>query len=297
MTKAWIEAMRLRTLPVSVSGVIMGTTCAIYHGRFDIGAALLCLAFAVLAQIASNFANEYFDFVNGLDKKGRDGFRRCVTEGDLSAKSMLIATLVTLGLAGIIGLSLMFFYGDWWLLIIGILIGLFTIGYSAGPYPLSHHGLGDIAVIIFFGIIPVTLTCSLQTGMLMFDLVTLSTSVAIGLMGANVLIVNNYRDYEDDLAVGKRTTVVIFGRNTMGKIYLTSGIVAIILLSPLCVNSALWLLIAPAIYFLIHIGLWIELQQLKGSALNPILGKTAMAMFMVSILLLLLQFASKIVKF
>ena len=74
-TKAWIEAMRLRTLPVSISGVIAGTACAIYHGKFDVGAALLCLTFAILAQIASNFANEYFDFVNGLDKKGREGFR------------------------------------------------------------------------------------------------------------------------------------------------------------------------------------------------------------------------------
>lgn len=293
MIKAWIEAMRLRTLPVSISGVIMGTTCALFHDSFEVGVVLLCLAFAVLAQIASNFANEYFDFINGLDKKGRDGFRRGVTEGDLSAKSMLVATLLTLGLAGAVGMLLLFLYGDWWMLLVGILIGLFAIGYSAGPYPLSHHGWGDVAVIIFFGIIPVTLTCSLQTGELMFDIITLSSSISIGLMGANVLIVNNYRDYEDDLTVGKRTTVVIFGRETMSKLYLLSGIIAAALIIPLCINSSPWLIVAPATYLLIHVNLWLKLQQNRGAALNPILGKTAMSMFLFTLLTLLLEYVPK----
>lgn len=295
-TKAWIEAMRLRTLPVSISGVIAGTACAIYHGKFDVGAAMLCLTFAILAQIASNFANEYFDFVNGLDKKGREGFRRGVTEGDLSAKSMLVATLATLSVAGIIGIILMLIYGEWWLICVGILIAVFAIGYSAGPYPLSHHGLGDIAVIIFFGIIPVTLTCSLQTGYLMLDAITIMTSVAIGLMGANVLIVNNYRDCDDDRAVNKHTTVVIFGRKIMSYAYLISGVIAIALMTPLWIASPLWVLAAPATYLIIHLNMWLCLRQYTGVRLNPILGKTAIAMFLFSILLLILIASMQILK-
>ena len=112
MIKAWIEAMRLRTLPVSVAGVMAGTACAIYDGGFKTLPFLICLLFAILAQIVSNFANEYFDFKKGLDKKGREGFRRGVTEGDISPKAMLTATLSLLALDCLIGLSLIW-WGGW----------------------------------------------------------------------------------------------------------------------------------------------------------------------------------------
>ena len=198
--KAWIEAMRLRTLPVSVAGVIAGTACACLEGRFNAVPALICLAFAVIAQIASNFANEYYDFRNGLDRKGRDGFRRGVTEGDISPESMKRATFILLAADALLGCSLLLF-GEWWLIPVGIAIALFAVGYSTGPYPLSHHGLGDIAVVIFFGIVPVTLTAYLQTQTWDVARIALPISVAIGLMGANVLIVNNYRDADDDRLV------------------------------------------------------------------------------------------------
>ncbi|MDE5806747.1 MAG: 1,4-dihydroxy-2-naphthoate octaprenyltransferase, partial [Muribaculaceae bacterium] len=197
MIKAWIEAMRLRTLPVSVAGVVAGTACAIYDGGFNTLPFLICLLFAILAQIVSNFANEYFDFKKGLDKKGREGFRRGVTEGDISPKSMLTATLSLLAFDCLIGLSLIL-WGGCWMLPVGIAIALFALGYSTGPYPLSHHGLGEMAVILFFGIIPVCFTCFVQTGDWENLLsLTLPVGVAIGLMGSNVLIVNNYRDCED----------------------------------------------------------------------------------------------------
>ena len=82
--KQWIEAMRLRTLPVSISGVLAGISCAVVMGCFKVVPAILCLLFAMLAQIASNFGNEYYDYKKGVDKKGREGFRRGVTEGDIS---------------------------------------------------------------------------------------------------------------------------------------------------------------------------------------------------------------------
>ena len=223
MIKSWIEAMRLRTLPVSVAGVIAGTGCAIMLGSFKTVPALLCLLFAMLAQIASNFGNEYYDFKNGIDRKGRAGFRRGVTEGTISPEAMKRATFATLTLAAITG-CVMLIYGSWWLVVLGALIMLFALAYSAGPYPLSHHGLGDLAVIVFFGLIPVTFTCYLQTGTWECVDMALPTSVAVGLLAANVLIVNNYRDMEDDASVGKRTTVVIFGRRFMSIAYLLSGI-------------------------------------------------------------------------
>lgn len=274
MIKAWIEAMRLRTLPVSVSGVLVGIACAVFLGEFKAVPAVLCLLFAVLAQIASNFGNEYYDFKNGVDKKGREGFRRGVTEGEISPMAMKIATFVTLGLAGVVG-CMMLFYGPWWLVIVGMLIMLFALAYSTGPYPLSHHGLGDVAVVLFFGVVPVVFTCFLQTGSWEGLQFVLPTSITIGLLAANVLIVNNYRDMEDDAAVNKHTTVVIFGRKTMAWVYLFSGIIAMLLLLPLWYHLSYWALITPILYMVLHVNTWRQLKKSFGAQLNPLLGKTA----------------------
>lgn len=286
MIKAWIEAMRLRTLPVSVSGVLVGIACAVFLGEFKAVPAVLCLLFAVLAQIASNFGNEYYDFKNGVDKKGRKGFRRGVTEGEISPMAMKIATFVTLGLAGVVG-CMMLFYGPWWLVIVGMLIMLFALAYSTGPYPLSHHGLGDVAVVLFFGVVPVVFTCFLQTGSWEGLQFVLPTSITIGLLAANVLIVNNYRDMEDDAAVNKRTTVVIFGRKTMAWVYLFSGIIAMLLLLPLWYHLSYWALITPILYMVLHINTWRQLKKSLGVQLNPLLGKTAINLLVFAVLLLI----------
>ena len=274
MIRHWVEAMRLRTLPVSVAGVIAGTGCAIIYGSFNAVPALLCLLFAMLAQVASNFGNEYYDFKNGIDSKGRAGFRRGVTEGDISPVAMKRATYCTLLAAAAVGCA-MLFYGPWWLVIVGIVIMLFALAYSTGPYPLSHHGLGDIAVVLFFGIVPVVFTCYLQVGSWNCLHVALPVSVSVGLLAANVLVVNNYRDMEDDAAVGKRTTVVIFGRRVMAVAYLLSGVVAMALMYNVWRMLPLCSLFAPAIYLVLHFATWRLLVRAKGTALNPLLGRTA----------------------
>ena len=283
MLKLWIEAMRLRTLPVSVAGVLAGISCAIMGGSFSLVPALLCLLFAVLAQIASNFGNEYYDYVNGLDRKGREGFRRGVTEGDISPKAMKWATYATLALAACIGCT-MLFYGGWWLLPVGILIALFALAYSAGPYPLSHHGLGDVAVVIFFGIVPVTLTCYLQEGGWQGLWLSLPVSLSVGLLAANVLIVNNYRDMEDDKAVGKRTTVVIFGRETMGRCYLIAGFIAMAAMFPVWIHLSLFSFVVPLLFLLLHVKTWKKIKSSHGSALNPLLGATAKNLLLFTIM-------------
>lgn len=288
MLKMWIEAMRLRTLPVSVAGVLAGISCAIMNGRFSLIPAVLCLLFAVLAQIASNFGNEYYDYANGLDRRGRVGFRRGVTEGDISPVAMKRATYITLFVAACVGCT-MLFYGEWWLLPVGVLIAIFALAYSAGPYPLSHHGLGDVTVVLFFGIVPVVLTCYLQEGGWQGLPLSLPVSVAVGLLAANVLIVNNYRDMEDDMAVGKRTTVVIFGRKAMGRCYLLFGFVAMAVMYPVWAKLSLYSLAVPLLFLMLHIKTWRKIKSSRGTALNPLLGATAKNLLLFTLLLLLLS--------
>ena len=263
--------------------MIAGTGCAIADGSFKAIPALLCLAFAILAQIAANFGNEYYDFRNGIDKKGRAGFRRGVTEGEITPNAMKTATFITLGLAAAVGCA-MLIYGPWWLIIAGILIICFALAYSAGPYPLSHHGLGDIAVIIFFGLVPVVLTWYLQTSSWGAVGPVVATSLAIGLLAANVLVVNNYRDMEDDAAVGKRTTVVIFGRKFMSTAYLLSGFIGMAVMTPVWLKLPLWALTVPSVYLVLHVRTWHCLRQSTGAAINPILGKTAMNLLIFAVL-------------
>ncbi len=286
MLRCWIEAMRLRTLPVSVAGVIAGTACAIMIGSFSAVPAVVCMLFAVLAQISSNFGNEYYDFENGVDRKGREGFRRGVTEGEISPKAMKSATFVTLSAAAVVG-CMMTLFGPWWLLLVCALVVVAALAYSAGPYPLSHHGLGDVAVVLFFGIVPVTVTCYLQTGSWECLGIALPASVATGLLAANVLVVNNYRDMEDDAAVGKRTTVVLFGRKVMGVVYLLSGFVAMAIMYPVWVRLPLWAMAVPCIYIVLHVATWLAIVRSKGAALNPLLGRTAVNLFLFALMFIL----------
>ncbi|MCD8395388.1 MAG: 1,4-dihydroxy-2-naphthoate octaprenyltransferase [Bacteroidales bacterium] len=273
--KCWVEAMRLRTLPVSVSGVLMAVALTQMAGMTKWLPAGLCLVFAVLAQIASNFANEYFDFKAGLDRPGREGPRRGVTEGDITPRAMLWATIITLAIACGIGLWLIH-WGNWWLILAGVVIALGVLAYSTGPYPLSHHGLGEVAVVFFFGIIPVTLTFYVITGS--SDAMVFFTSLAVGLMGANVLVVNNYRDLADDAAVGKRTIAVIMGPQAMTNMYLFNGYMAVALMVPMWMLWPVWAWSIPVVYLAIHTGLWWQICSRMGAALNPMLGMTSLAM-------------------
>lgn len=281
--KAWIEAMRLRTLPVSVAGVVVGCGCAAYHDSFRWPQALICLLFAVAAQICSNFANEYYDFRNGLDRKGRDGFRRGVTEGDIKPEAMKLATYALLVGDAMLGCTL-FLWGGYWLFFIGLAIGLFALAYSTGPYPLSHHGLGDAAVIVFFGFVPVTFTCYVQTGVWEWWGITVPLSLAVGLLAACVLVVNNYRDCDDDRDVGKRTLIVMLGRDSGPWLYLAFGIGALALAVVALHGRVGEGGIAAAIVYAAAVtALFNELRRRKGAGLNPILCITAILLLTSSI--------------
>lgn len=285
--KIWVEAMRLRTLPVSAASVTAASALAVLNGCFSWAPAIICLAFALTAQIASNFANEYFDYRAGIDRPGRVGPRRGVTEGDISPRAMLAASLTAVAIACALGLCLIA-YGGWWLIAVGIFIVAGLFAYSAGPYPLSRHALGELAVALFFGIIPVSACYYIFSGTITMQ--AFATSAAIGIMGANILIVNNYRDADDDRAVGKHTLATRFGRRTSAWIYLIDGFAAMALMWPVWHSLSVWYLMTPALYLAIHCRLWWLLRHRTGSQLNPLLGMTAMNMFLFS-LILLLQFA------
>ncbi|MCM1519837.1 MAG: 1,4-dihydroxy-2-naphthoate octaprenyltransferase [Lachnoclostridium sp.] len=283
--KAWIEAMRLRTLPVSVAGVLFAIGITVTGGTFAWPQAILCMVFAVLAQISSNFANEYYDFRDGLDRPGREGPRRGVTEGDISPRAMLYASLLTLAVACLLGLYLVDRYGYWWMYAVGVATALGVVAYSAGPWPLSRMGLGEVAVVIFFGVVPVNLTCLLMQPSITAGVVW--SSVGVGLMGANVLIVNNYRDADDDAAVGKKTLAVRLGKKAMPGLYLVNGLLALVLTFSrwLYLPTGSW--IFPVLYLAGHIALYMSLKSKTGRDLNPLLGKTAMLMLFYSLGLLI----------
>lgn len=277
--------MRLRTLPVSAAGVLAGCAVALCYNNFNWIPALICLVFALVAQIVSNFANEYFDFKKGLDRRGRQGFRRGVTEGDIKPESMK-RTMITLMAADcLLGCSLIY-WGGLWMIPVGILIAVAALAYSAGPWPLSHHGLGDEAVIVFYGIVPVMFTAYLQcgdwTGGSMAGALgemwkmALIVSVGVGLLGDNVLIVNNVRDTHDDARVGKRTKAVIFGAKAMKIVYIAFAY---------CGLGLIWYGVREALNAwgwagFVAIGIWfapiiIALFRFSDHRLNKVLRYTA----------------------
>ena len=282
--------MRLRTLPVSASGVLLAIGIAVWQNHFRWIPAILCLVFALMAQVVSNFANEYYDYRRGADKKGRVGPRRGVTEGDIEPKTLRNVTYLTLVIACLVGCGLIP-YGGWQMIPVGIMIAVFALAYSAGPYPLSYHGLGELTVFLFYGMIPVIFSYYVIAGRM--DAIAVLGGITIGFMGVNVLLVNNYRDMDDDIDAGKRTAVVIFGRKLAAAAYLFNGFMAIAMLSPLWfmiyLNDCLshWVYLVPLLYLVMHTVTWIKLNRRTGAALNPLLGETARNMLIFTVLMLL----------
>ena len=282
MVKDWISAARPRTLPASASPVIAASAYAFYAGTFRWVPAVLCLLFALLAQVASNMANDYFDYVKGSDKAGRVGPRRAVASGDITPRAMLMGTFCVLGVACAVGLGLVFFAG-WQLIPIGVIIALFALAYTAGPYPLAYHGLGDVTVFLFFGLVAVNMTYYVQA--LQFDADVFLLSFAMVLLSINILLVNNYRDMEEDAAANKRTTVVLFGRRFALWWYFVNGVVAVLLLFPCLADFGIVYILLPAIvYLFLHIKTGLAIKQRVGEALNPLLGATARNLLVFTIL-------------
>lgn len=280
--RAWFEAARPKTLPASVSPVLLGCALAYYDGYSTASITVLCFLVAVFAQIASNFANDYFDYKKGADNEDRRGPERAVAQGWITPKAMLAGTFITLGLACLSGLVLVCLT-DWRLIFIGIAIALCVLAYSAGPFPLAYNGLGDICVLLFYGVIPVCFTYYVQT--MSFSLLTFLLSIAVGLLSVNILVVNNYRDYAQDKAAGKRTTIVLFGKRFGRFFYVVNNILAFILICPLLIDAPWWILFAFGIVFGLMFMTSKEVFTREGKDLNITLAHTARNVFLFALIL------------
>lgn len=219
----WIAASRPRTLPAAVAPVLAASALAWRDGDFDAPPALAALAFALLIQVGTNFANDYYDFVKGADTAERVGPRRAVAAGLVAPATMKRAMIGVFVAAFLTGLTLLG-YGGWPLLVIGVASILCGVAYTGGPYPLGYNGLGDVFVFVFFGLVAVCATYFVQAGVVTSDAWIIGAGV--GALAANILVVNNYRDVETDAKAGKRTLVVRFGRKFARAQFIASHAVA-----------------------------------------------------------------------
>jgi 1,4-dihydroxy-2-naphthoate polyprenyltransferase len=215
--KDWISAMRLRTLPLTLSSVGMGSFLAAKYGAFRWDIFVLCVLTTVFLQILSNLANDYGDFQNGADLAGRVGPQRAVQSGVITARQMWRAVMVFSGLALVSGIMLLWlalqkmpwetvavFFG------LGLLSILAAVTYTAGKRPYGYAGLGDIAVIVFFGWVGVLGTFYLFTHL--FEILLLLPASSCGLFAVAVLNINNIRDIDSDRRAGKLTVPLRLGR-------------------------------------------------------------------------------------
>ncbi len=189
--------------------MLVGTALAARENAERLDAAAICLSFAVLVQIGTNFANDYYDHQKGADTPDRVGPRRAVAAGLVRPQTMRRAMMATFAAAFLVGLGLLP-YGGWPLIIVGITSIACGIAYTGGPYPLAYHGWGDVFVLIFFGFVAVGATVFVQTGNL--PVTVWAAAGGVGALATNILVTNNYRDIETDAKAGKNTLLVRWGR-------------------------------------------------------------------------------------
>ena len=221
--KVWIEAARLRTLPLSVSGIIVGSSIAAAEGQFDLVIFILALMTTIGFQVISNFANDYGDGVKGTDNLDRVGPERAIQSGAISPEGMKRAVIVSAVITILVAMALIYrSFGTTYFLyaVIFLFLGLISIyaaiKYTVGKDAYGYSGLGDLFVFLFFGLLSVCGSYFLYTKQL--DWAVFLPALTIGMLSAGVLNLNNMRDRESDQRAGKRTLVVKIG-DEFGKYY------------------------------------------------------------------------------
>ncbi len=270
--RAWVLAARPKTLPAAAIPVLVGTAVAFSQGALAMGPALAALLGAALIQIGTNFANDYFDAKSGADNEDRLGPTRAVQAGLLSPGAVKVATFLTFALSALIGVYLIA-VGGWPILIIGVASILSGLAYTGGPFPLGYHGLGDLFVFVFFGLIAVTATHYVQA--LYWSPEALIAALPIGLLSTAILVVNNYRDLDTDKAAGKNTLAVRMGRPATRYYYvnLIAGAYAVPVVQ-VVTGGSLWVLL-PLLTLPLAVLTAREIWRREGTALNPLLARTA----------------------
>lgn len=286
--KYWIKAARPKTLPVSMAPVIMSLALASIFMKINWLPAIICLVFAVMAQILSNFVNDYADGIKGADNE-RLGPQRMVASGLISPQIMRRGIILWSILTFLLGCTLLY-WGGWVLLPFGIVILLCALAYSAGPFPLSRHALGDVAVVLFYGIAPVVLTFFIQTGFINNQIIV--AGLTIGIVANNLLIVNNYRDAEQDFKNGKNTTVTLFGKRFMRIVFYLNPIVATALVYWVFDEIAILCFLIPFLVYSIFVS--IRFTKAKGMELNKLIGMSSLEAIVLAITIVIFVICQKI---
>ena len=284
--RAWIAATRPKTLVAAVAPVALGGAVCVAYSRAGFaldGFWLLlasCLGFALCVQVACNFANDLGDSLRGADTAARIGPRRAVSAGDISPAAMRRGIWIACALALVIGAPVALL--NPWLLLAGLLAIACALAYTLGPFPLAYRGLGDVFVVACFGVQATVLTAwVVSLGWLASDMPwrpALLAGLGLGLLADNILVANNARDYETDLAVGKRTTVVRFGRGFARNLHGFNTLVGLA-----CLGAVFgWAPLA-----LLPLGLWQHLafrQAVQPADFVPFLGRAAGLMLLATVL-------------
>lgn len=271
--RTWVMAFRLPTLPAAVVPVFVGTAVAVGDGHFRPWVLVAALIATLLIQIGTNLANDYFDFKQGADTEVRLGPTRVTQAGLLTPREVLVGMAITFALAVVAGLYLIY-VGGWPILAVGLVSIVAGIAYTGGPWPLGYHGLGDVFVFLFFGVVAVMGTYYVHADTI--NWMSFVASVPVGLLATAILVVNNLRDIATDREAGKRTLAVRLGPG------LTRLQYAVCLIGAYAVPVVLWR------WGHLGSGFWLAWLTLplgtgllraimggaSGRALNPLLGQT-----------------------
>lgn len=279
---AWILAVRPYSLGNSVILILVAAALAFTDGAFHWLPAVLCLVFAVLMQCTANLVNDLWDYMKGADQPDRLGPDRAFAKGYITLRAMKAGIAAFTVAAGAAGIGILLWamrhntlvWGGWELVAAGVACVVFAYFYTAGPWPLAYHGLGDVAVVLFFGLVPVGLTYYVLTGTWGWE--TTVAALACGLVIDTMLMVNNFRDREEDARCHKRTAVVCFGAEFGRWGYLALGVAAVALCLTLLAAGRVWAALLPLLYHSAHIATWRKMVRIDhGEALNVCLGETA----------------------
>ncbi len=282
-SRAWLLAIRPATLPAAVGPVLVGLAVAISLGVFEPLPALAALAVALLLQIASNVGNDLSDFRKGVDTEERLGPPRAAAMGLLSERELLAGLVVIVGLAGLVGLYLVS-VGGIVILVLGIAAVVSAFAYSGGPWPYGYHGLGEVFVFVFFGLVAVAGTTYLQT--LTWEPLAFAAAIPVGALITAILVINNLRDLDTDARTGKRTLAVMLGeRGAMAEYDLLLGVAYVVPLALVIAGDVTWTALLPLASLPLTLALF-RVVHAGGDPrrLNPVLRETARLSLVFSIL-------------
>lgn len=288
--KAWLLAARPKTLTGAAVPVMIGISAAIamYGSSVRVVPAVLCMLFALVMQIDANFVNDYFDFMKGTDDEQRLGPKRACAQGWITAAAMRRGLLYTTVLACAVGLPLVYF-GGWEMILVGFACVVFCFLYTIS---FSYIGLGDVLVLVFFGLVPVCMTywlVSPPTPLMSIPWPVIVLSIACGLIIDTLLVVNNYRDIDNDRRAGKRTLIVRIGERGGLLLYMLLGMAGTMLAIAGIIflnwHDGQFMQEIMSLYIPFHVRAFTEMRRIrKGAELNKVLGMTARNMFIFGVL-------------